>query len=120
MYRRSGLIVLLLGVVFVYFLAFTPSKQETRHWTRNDQGQRVKVVAVCESPWSLFVEGNSQDGRYVTDVETCRKGARLNASIGVLAAVTALGLGIWGILRGPRPQSRRLTPFHEIFDMSDN
>ena len=84
MYRRSGLIALGFGALIVSLLLFSSFNQELNRWTKNEDGNRVKAVALCESPWSLFVEGAEQEARFRTDAEACRKGARFKATLAVV------------------------------------
>ncbi len=119
MYRRSGFVALTLGALLVYILVFTPFNQELNRWTKNEAGNRVKVVVVCDSPWSIFVADAEQDLRFRSDAETCERGARFQATIGVVFALASLVLGVRGIIRGPRPEPRRLTPLRDLFDMWD-
>lgn len=115
MYRKSGLIVLALGAFAVWMMVFTPFETELRRYTRDDDGDRVRATMVCPAPWSVLFENAEADAKYHIDQEECIKGSRTLFTGGVLAALAALGLGIRGLIRGPRPEPPHLRPLSDVF-----
>lgn len=115
MYRKSGLIVLCLGVLAVWMMVFTSFETELRRYTRDDDGNRVRATMVCPTPWSVLFENAEADAKYHIDQEECIKGSRTLFTGGVIAALLALSLGIRGLTRGPRPDPPPLRPLSEVF-----
>ncbi|MEA1901961.1 MAG: hypothetical protein U9N56_00375 [Actinomycetota bacterium] len=116
MYRRSGLIVLVLGALVTYVLVFTPFDQEVRRYTRNDDGDRVRATVVCPDSWGMLYGEDEADVRYCSDAEYCLKGSRLRVTSGVVLMAVALTPAIMGLWRGPHPELIHLGPLSEIFE----
>lgn len=116
MYRRSGLFVLVLGVLAVYLLAFVPFEQEVRRYTRDENGERVRATASCPHAWDMQYGSGEAEVKYLSDLEYCEKGARLRLTIAAFVGGVALMLGIRGLVRGPRPEPIHLTPLSELFE----
>lgn len=116
MYRRAGIIVLILGALSIYVLAFVPFETTVRRYTRDDAGDRVRATAVCPNSVEMMWGEAEPDVKYLSDVKYCLKGARLRLSIAAGVGVLALALGIRGLVRGPRPDPIHLRPLSELFD----
>ena len=116
MYRRSGLVIFVLGALTVFALVFTPFDEQVRRYTRTDDGRRVRATVVCPDSWSMLYGDAKADVRYLSDAEYCTKGARLRVTIGVMLAALVLTLAIRGLWRGPRPETIHLRPLSEIFE----
>jgi hypothetical protein len=114
MYRKSGLIVLALGAVLVYSLAFTPFDTQVRRWERTEDGGRERASITCPIPWDVIFEGVEPDLRFRTEAELCVRSARTLVTEGIFFAVLAVGLGVWGVVRGPKPDPEPLLPLSEV------
>lgn len=114
MYRRSGLIILILGALAVWLLIFTPFEAELKRYTRDENNQRIRAVIVCPTPWEVLIDRVDTDFKNITDAEYCERGARTLVAGGVLTGLLALGLGASGVWRGPRPELLHLRPLSEV------
>lgn len=114
MYRKSGLIVLALGAALTYSLAFTTFDTQARRWERTEGGGWERASVTCPVPWGVIFGGVDPELRFRTEAELCVRPARTLVTEGIFFAAVALGLGIWGVVRGPKPDPERLRPLSEI------
>lgn len=114
MYRGAGILTLIVGAVFVYFLAFTSFDEPIGRWTRPDEGTGfIQVKIECPAAWPALVEGEQVGSHLYTDRDQCRRAARTHATGALIVAALAGTLGIRGILRGPAPGPQPLGPLSE-------
>ena len=114
-YRRSGTILLLLGLVAVSFMSFTPFRQDIGRWTVDDDGDWRRAQILCPSAVAVvFTGAQAEDARNQFERDQCVKGAWGKLVVSAFVGVTALVLGIRGFRRGPRPEPIRLRPLSEI------
>ncbi|MFQ5968472.1 MAG: hypothetical protein ACE5MI_12820 [Acidimicrobiia bacterium] len=112
MYRTSGIIVLIAGIALTYSLVFTTFNKPVERWVVDELGGLEQVSIECPSPWGLIVGDAERDVERPAEAQQCVRSARTLFLEGVIVFTFALGLGIWGLLRGrkPRPQSMRVLP----------
>ena len=121
MYRNGGLLVLALGAVFVYFLAFTTFDEPVRRWTRPEEGSGfVQIKIECPDAWSALISGERADSHLVTDRSQCLRSARTHATAALVVFALAGVLGVRGVLRGPAPAPRPLRPLSELIRLRDS
>lgn len=118
MYRRGGIISLVIGFGLAYLWAFFPFSQELPRYTRTDDGGWERAVIRCPDPWALLIEGELPDGRYRGEGEQCVRPARTLVTGAVLAAIAGLGLGVYGLARGPGPPLVHIDPISELIENS--
>lgn len=114
MYRRSGLLVLAIGAMLTYALAFTSFDEPVRRWVTSESGGLVQVEVRCPSAWAALIEGARLDTNMRTEAERCVRAARTHATGAVIVATLAATLGIRGVLRGPVPDPEPLPPLSEL------
>lgn len=114
MYRGAGILTLIVGALFVYFLAFTPFDEPIGRWTRPEEGTGfIQVKIECPTAWSALVEGERLDSHLFTDRGQCLRSARTHATGALIVAALAGTLGVRGVLRGPTPAPLPLKPLSE-------
>lgn len=107
-YRTSGVVVLALGVALTYSLVFTPFRVELSSWTPTEDGGLERAAVVCPAPWGIVLGDAEDEVRPAWQGRRCVPSANLLFLEGVVVMALALGLGLWGISRGPgttRPMS---------------
>lgn len=105
--RETGIIVLVVGAILIYSLAFTQFDQRVSRFTINDKGERVPVTHVtCPSPWAVVAQGAEPD--VIAGESICPRPARTLLLEGALVALISLIVGIWGLTRS------RPTPLPEL------
>jgi hypothetical protein len=115
MYRRSGLVVLAIGVILTYFLAFTTFDEPVSRWTRpEEESGLVQVKIECPSAWDALVEGEQVDSNVPSWVDQCLRSARTHATAAIVVVTVSLFSGIRGLIRGPAPRPERL---HRLSDL---
>ncbi len=120
MYRGAGILTLIVGAVFVYFLGFTAFDEPIGRWTRPDEGTGfIQVKIECPSAWSTLVEGEGIDSHLYIDQNQCLRAARTHATGALLVAALAGTFGIRGILRGPAPAPQPLRPLSETIRLRE-
>lgn len=114
MYRGAGILTLIIGAIFVYFLAFTPFDEPIGRWTRPDEGTGfIQVKIECPDAWSALVAAERVDSHLYIDRDQCLRAARTHATAALVIAALAGTLGFRGILRGPVPAPQPLRPLSE-------
>lgn len=114
MYRGAGALTLIVGAIFVYFLAFTPFDEPIGRWTRPEEGTGfIQVKIECPTAWDALVEGERIDSNVYTDRDQCLRSARTHGTAAILVAALGGTLGGRGILRGPAPSPHPLRPLSE-------
>lgn len=119
MYRKSGLIVLARGAALTYSLAFTTFDTQVRRWERTEDGGWERASVTCPVPWDVIFQGVDPELRFRTESELCVRSARTLVTEGIFFAAVALGLGIWGVIRGPKPDPEPLRPLSELIAAND-
>lgn len=114
MYRGAGILTLIVGAIFVYFLAFTPFDEPIGRYTRPEEGTGfIQVKIECPTAWSALVVGERVDSHLYTDRQQCLRAARTHGTAALVVAALAGMLGMRGVLRGPAPSPRPLRPLSE-------
>ncbi len=106
MYRVSGMVTLVVGALLVFSLAFTPFSVKMEQWEFHPDGSVERLKAPCPSPWDILFEDADLSGLIRTNAQLCRGAAKILIAEAFIVATTALGLGIWGIINGPKPPIR--------------
>ncbi len=106
MYRFSGLVTILVGALLVFSLAFTPFNVKMDQWELHPDGSVERLKASCPSPWSIVFEDADMGGLIRTNAQLCTGAARILIAEALIVTVVSLGLGIWGIINGPKPPIR--------------
>ena len=118
MYRRGGIIALVIGFGLAYLWAFLPFSQDLPRYTRIDDGGWERAVISCPDPWAVLMEGELPQGDYRGEGEQCVRPARTLISGAVVAAIAGLGLGVFGLARGPAPPLVHIDPISELIQES--
>ncbi|MFQ5522407.1 MAG: hypothetical protein ACE5F5_02365 [Acidimicrobiia bacterium] len=108
MYRVSGLVTIVVGALLVFSLAFTPFNVKMDQWEFHPDGSVERLKATCPTPWSIIFEDADMSGLIRTNAQRCQGAARILIAEAFIVAAVALGLGIWGIINGPKPPIRPL------------
>lgn len=115
MYRNGGFLVLAVGALVVYFLAFTPFDEPVRRWTRPEEGSGfIQIKIECPDAWGALARGDRVDSNLSTDRDQCLRAARTHATGAVIVVGLALVVGLRGVLRGPAPTPLPLRPLSEL------
>ncbi|HEU4894297.1 MAG TPA: hypothetical protein VFT85_00545 [Acidimicrobiia bacterium] len=101
--RGVGLIVLLLGAVFVYSLTFSAFDQKVQfQWdVEADGGRTPRTHITCPSPWSVLVHG--AEPQLTTTPGFCVMPSRSLALEAVIVSVITVALSVWLFTRTTRP-----------------
>ncbi|HIE21702.1 MAG TPA: hypothetical protein EYP73_03770 [Acidimicrobiia bacterium] len=106
MYRFSGLVTLLIGAALVYSLAFTSWNQKTESYYITPDGTVTREKIECPPPWDLLFGDANVTGLLPSHVRLCSGVAKILITEAIIVAAVSMSLGIWGIIRGPRPPIR--------------
>lgn len=105
--RQTGIVVLVVGAILTYSLAFSQFDQRVSRSTINEEGERIPVTHVtCPSPWAVAVRGAEPD--VIAGESICPGPARTLLVEGAVVALFSLVIGIWGLTRA------RPTPVPEL------
>lgn len=118
MYRRGGIIALVIGFALAYLWAFLPFSQDLPRFTRADDGGWERAVIRCPDPWAMLIDGELPQGEYRGEGEQCVRPARTLITGAVLAALAGLALGVYGLARGPAPPLVHIDPISELIERS--
>lgn len=101
--RTIALVVLLVGAVFVYSLAFTTFEQRVQfQWNVEADGSRTPMIYItCPSPWAVLV--HDAEPEVATSPGFCVKESRALAVEAVLAALATIAIVAWFLSRKTRP-----------------
>lgn len=116
MYRRGGIIALVIGFGLAYLWAFLPFSQELSRYALTDDGGWERAVISCPHPWAVLIEGELPQGEYRGEGEQCVRPARTLISGAVVAAIAGLALGVYGLTRGPAPPLVHIEPISELIE----
>lgn len=108
MYRTTGLVILGVGLILGLTMVFTGFEHAVKSWEVTNQGDVNQVTIDCPAPVGIVFGDAEQNANPSWGGYLCAStGQRLFIQgLGVL--VVALGLGIWGIRRGPRPKTKSI------------
>lgn len=97
------MVVLLVGAVFVYSLAFTTFEKRVQYqWNVESDGSRTPMISItCPSPFSVLVN-DAEPGVATTDGFCVMESRALAVEAG-LAALVALAVSAWFLTRTTRP-----------------
>lgn len=101
--RTIAAVVLLVGAVFVYTLAFTTFEQRVQYqWNVESDGSRTPMISItCPSPFSVLV--NDAEPDVATADGFCVMESRALAVEAGLVALVALAISGWLLTRTTRP-----------------
>lgn len=95
------MVVLALGVALTYSLVFTPFQVELDSWTSTEDGGLERAVVVCPAPWGIVLGDAEGQVQPAWQGRRCVASANLLFLEGMVVSSLALGLGLWGVSRGP-------------------
>jgi hypothetical protein len=101
--RGVGLVVLLLGAILVYSLAFTSFDQKVQfQWDIEADGSRTpRSHITCPSPWSVLVD--DAEPEVTTTPGFCVMPSRSLALEATIVTVITVAVFIWLLTRTTRP-----------------
>lgn len=101
--RIVAMLVLLVGAVFVYSLAFTTFEQRVQfQWNVEADGGRTPMISItCPSPWSVLT--NDAEPEVVTADGFCVKDSRALAVEAGLTALVTLAVSVGFLTRTTKP-----------------
>lgn len=107
--RGMGVVVLLVGAIFVYSLAFTPFDERVRfQWEVTPDGGRIPMTHItCPSPWAVLVHDAEPD--VVTTEGLCVMPSRSLMIEGAIVAGISILIAAIFFTRTTRP-----APIHEL------
>ena len=120
MYRGSGLLLISVGSIVVYFLAFTTFEEPVGRWTRPEEGSGfIQVKIECPSAWDALIDGERFERRG-PERDQCVRAARTHMTGALIVAIGAGVLGVRGILRGAPPAPQRLRPLSDVISRREH
>lgn len=113
-YRALGIVVLAIGAILVYSLAFSSFDERVRfQWNVTPDGGRTPMISVtCPSPWAVLVHDAEPEA--TTTEGLCVMPSRALAVEAAGVAVLALILAVWFFTRTKRPGPLHRCRYHEI------
>ena len=101
--RGVGLVVLLLGAIFVYSLAFSSFDQKVQfQWDIEADGSRTpRTHITCPSPWSVLVD--DAEPAVTTTPGFCVMPSRSLALEATIVTLITVAVSIWLLTRTTRP-----------------
>lgn len=76
------------GAILTYILAFTPFDEPMRRWATAEDGGLVQVVVECPSAWSTLVGGERLDTNLRTEADRCVRAASTHATGAVVSPLS--------------------------------
>ncbi len=107
-YRVSGILVLFAGLVLTYSLVLTTFSRPVERWTFNEAGGLTQQSTECPSPVSLLFGDGQNQMEQPADAQLCVLSARTLFIEGVIVLGLSVGLGVWGMTRGKRPEPQQI------------
>lgn len=113
--RAIGIVVLLVGAIFIYSLVFSPFDQKVRfQWEVTPDGGRVpRTHITCPSPWAVLV--HEAEPEMNTSEGLCVMPSRVLVVEGTIVAMISIIIATWLFTRKARPR-----PIHELPFSKDN
>jgi len=100
-YRRTGIVLLLLGVVFALFLLWLPVRYFTGYSIGTEEVR--KIYLPCGSAIGILADRFDPAVERPGERSECSKRARGRVVYVVVLVGPLLLFGVYGVLRGPRP-----------------
>lgn len=109
MYRTTGLGIIAVGAIVTFLLIFTGFDHAVKSWEVDRSTGDVSQVAIaCPAPIGIVFGDAEQQADPAWGQNLCvSTGQRLFIS-GLAVAIVTLGLGLWGVSRGPRPAAKSI------------
>lgn len=108
----------MIGFGLAYLWAFLPFSQDLPRYIPTDDGGWERAAIRCPDPWAVLIDGERPEAEYAGEGEQCVRPARTLITGAVLAAIAGLGLGIYGLARGPSPPLVHIEPISELIESS--
>lgn len=109
MYRRTGLIIFGIGALLSFSMIFTGFDHSVRSWEVDQSTGDVSQVSVaCTPPFGIVFGDGELNADPSWGVPQCASTGQRLFITGVAVFVVALGLGLWGIRRGPKPERKSI------------
>ena len=107
MNRTSGLVALAIGALLTFMLVFTTFTHAVKSWEIDPAtGDVSQVTIACAAPLRIVFGDAEQQANPSWGAHLCASTGQRLFIQGVAVFAVALGLGVRGIRKGPRPKRK--------------
>lgn len=109
MNRTSGLVILAIGGLLTFMLVFTTFTHAVKSWEVDRATGDVSQVAIaCAAPLGIVFGDGEQQANPSWGTHLCASTGQRLFIQGIAVFAVALGLGVWGIRKGPKPERKSI------------
>ena len=109
MYRSTGLVILGIGALISFSMIFTGFDHAVKSWEVDQSSGDVSQVSIaCTAPVGIVFGDGELNADPSWGVSQCASTGQRLFITGVAVFAVALGLGLWGVRRGPKPQGKSI------------
>lgn len=119
MYRTTGLVILAIGTLFSFLMVFTTFAHAVKSWEVDQAtGDVSQVTIACAAPLGIVFGDAEQQADPSWGARLCASTGQRLFIQGIAVFAVALGLGVWGIRKGPRPKRKSIDSIPSFGDPS--
>lgn len=109
MNRTTGLVALAIGALLTFMLVLTTFTHAVKSWeVDRTTGDVSQVTIACPAPFLIVFSDGEQQADPSWGAHLCASTGQRLFIQGIAVFAVALGLGVWGIRKGPRPKRRSI------------
>ena len=109
MYRTTGLVILGVGAILTFTMVFTGFEHAVKSWEVDQATGDVSQVTIdCTAPFGIVLGDGEQNAVPSWGAHLCAATGQRLFITGTGIFIVALGLGLWGIRRGPKPKTKSI------------